>query len=314
MPADTRKTWPGGLTRIVAWLIDMAVVFAVSYVLALPFLARMTASPALARLEGGLVGLAYFGVLSSRLGGGRTLGLRLLGVKLIRLDGQLVSLPRSMARAAILIAPVVANGWDVWTGVPLVDQGIVALAFTAVFGLTLAQIYLIGFNQPTGRLAHDILTRTAVVYRSARNWNAPPIRLHGALALAILLAGAGASYASIGWVVSRAPLVSRIAPDRAPTAPAFPMAAVEALPEVMSTSAAPPPPPTASYAPDLAPIVTVRLKAWPADFPGEIQRIGAAASKTIPMHAGEDMKVIIKTGFNTGFAFRFRSASGDYIG
>lgn len=314
MPVDTRVTWGGGLTRVAACAIDMLLVGALSYVLALPFLKAMTASPVLARLDGIAVGLAYFGILPSRLGGGATVGMRLLRLKVITLAGVAPALPRSIVRAAILIAPFVVNRWDVRVADPGLDDVFTRLAFGAVFGLGLAQTYLLLFNQPTGRLAHDTLTRTAVVYTTARNWNAPPIRIHATVAILIFVVGCSANFVFLKWDWSHWPDILKVAVSRTNAASYAPAPAVAALPEVLGVSASAPPPPTASYAPDLAPIVAVRLKAWPMDFQGEIQRLGAAAARTIPMHAGRDMRIVITTGFNTGFGYRLRSLAGDYFG
>jgi uncharacterized RDD family membrane protein YckC len=307
-------TWAGGLTRVAAFLIDLALVGALSYGLALPWLAPITASPALARLVGGVVGLAYFGILPSRLGGGATVGMRLFRLKVITLEGVAPGLATSIVRAAILIAPLVVNRWDVHVADPGLDQAVTRIAFCTIAGLGLAQTWLLFFNQPTGRLAHDILTGTAVVYSTALNWNAPPIRFHGAMAVLLGVIGCAASFVVLKPTWSRWPAVRELAVARTNTASYAPVPALAALPEVLGVSTVAPPPPTASYAPDLAPIVAVRLKAWPSDLAGEIQRLGGAAARSIPMHAGEDMGVLVTTGFNTGFGYRFRSASGHYYG
>ena len=48
------------------------------------------------------ISMAYTGILQSRFGGGRTLGKKLLGLRVVRLDGSLMSLDRSLVRYALM--------------------------------------------------------------------------------------------------------------------------------------------------------------------------------------------------------------------
>src|SRR4051812_30504577 len=62
------------------------------------------------RALGFAVALAYFGALNSTLGGGQTLGKRLLGLRVVDRQGQRITLPRSLLRCLVLWVPWFLNG------------------------------------------------------------------------------------------------------------------------------------------------------------------------------------------------------------
>ena len=62
------------------------------------------------RLVGFAVAWPYFGVMNSRLGGGQTLGKRLLGLRTVSLDGALLSPARGFLRSAVVSLPWFLNG------------------------------------------------------------------------------------------------------------------------------------------------------------------------------------------------------------
>src|SRR5690349_2424365 len=53
-------------------------------------------------LIGLAISLVYSGILQSHLGGGRTLAKRMLGLRVVRLDGSLLSIDRSLVRYGLL--------------------------------------------------------------------------------------------------------------------------------------------------------------------------------------------------------------------
>lgn len=114
-----------------------------------------------ARLIGFAVALAYFGVLNSSMGGGQTLGKRLLGLRVVGKDGQLLSLPRSLLRYAVLGVPFFLNGAPVGTSV--LATPLMYVVTLVVFGGLFAILYLYLFNRHGRRSLHDLATGSSVV-------------------------------------------------------------------------------------------------------------------------------------------------------
>jgi uncharacterized RDD family membrane protein YckC len=123
------------------------------------------------RFLGLAVGLAYFGVMDSRLGKGQTLGKRLLKVAVTDADGQSVGVGLSLLRTLIWFVPFILNGW----ALPLFADPIVsAIVSFIVLGLGGAVVLTVVFNRRTGQGLHDLLTHTYVVHRGGRPVEAMP--------------------------------------------------------------------------------------------------------------------------------------------
>lgn len=118
-----------------------------------------------ARLIGFAVALTYFGIGNSRIAGGRTLGKRLLGVRVVDAGGRPLSLPRSLTRYAVLGTPLFLNG------LPLdpryAQSPLVYLLALVVFGGTSAIVYLYLFNRRTRQSLHDLAVGSYVVRAEA---------------------------------------------------------------------------------------------------------------------------------------------------
>jgi uncharacterized RDD family membrane protein YckC len=112
-------------------------------------------------LVGLVVATAYFGILNSRLGGGCTLGKRLLGLRVADAQGLPISLGRSVVRYLILAFPffllkAINNGL-------ITNLWVAAVVLTPVVAALLAFTYLLLFNRRTRQLVHDLFMRTYVV-------------------------------------------------------------------------------------------------------------------------------------------------------
>lgn len=113
------------------------------------------------RLLGFVIGLAYFAPLNSRLGGGQTLGKRMLGIRVIGADGAPLTMPRALLRYAVIGTPWFLNG-AAYPPALLMSPAIYLLSL-AIFGLGLATIYLFFFNRPTRQSLHDLVVGSYVV-------------------------------------------------------------------------------------------------------------------------------------------------------
>jgi uncharacterized RDD family membrane protein YckC len=148
--------WP----RFTAWLIDALLIFLTGQLIGLVFATPLYQIGPYGRLIGLTVILLYFGILNSSIGGGQTVGKRLLKTAARGADNRPISLWKSLLRAAILAAPVILGGW----GIPLFENHAVAFIVSlAVFGLGGAILYTMLFNYLAMQGLHDLICRTYVV-------------------------------------------------------------------------------------------------------------------------------------------------------
>lgn len=151
MDALQGEGWPeraiaGFWRRLGAFVVDLILLCIAGLILgALSFdtFARMGAY---ARLIGFAIALAYFGILNSRIGGGQTLGKRWLGVRVVDVHGQLLTLPRSLLRYAVLGTPFFCNGLPVDPNLAM-STPLGYLLALVVFGGMFAIVYLYLFNR-----------------------------------------------------------------------------------------------------------------------------------------------------------------------
>lgn len=146
------------------------------------------------RAIGAVISLAYFGILNSSVGGGQTLGKRMLGVRVVGASGEPIGLPRAVIRTVILLLPFYLNGFDMSAFAGLVAPAESMLpavvAMVLVFGFGLAMIYLYIFNRKTRQSLHDLFVETYVV--RANEGGAVDVRVwpvHVAIALALITGG-----------------------------------------------------------------------------------------------------------------------------
>jgi uncharacterized RDD family membrane protein YckC len=118
------------------------------------------------RLVGFVAALLYFGLLNSHIGGGQTLGKQLLGIRVLRKDGETLSTMRSVLRFLVIAIPYFLNGlwFDVDTAAPgPLEYLLFAFLIVVVFGGLGAIAYLFVFNRRTRQSLHDIAVGSFVV-------------------------------------------------------------------------------------------------------------------------------------------------------
>ena len=103
--------------------------------------------------------MLYFGILNSQLGGGQTLGKRILRIKVVGRDDQTIRIDRSCLRYIVFNLP-----WALQM-VPVNQPPILLiLLFAALYyGVMTSIIYLILFNRKTRQSLHDLVANTLVV-------------------------------------------------------------------------------------------------------------------------------------------------------
>lgn len=149
------RTIAGFWRRLGALVIDLILLGIVGWILGTLFFDALARMGANARLIGFAIALAYFGILNSRIGGGQTLGKRWLGVRVVDASGQLLTLPRSLLRYAVLGIPFFANGLPVDPSLAM-STPLGFLLALIVFGGVFAIVYLYIFNRRTRQSLHDL--------------------------------------------------------------------------------------------------------------------------------------------------------------
>lgn len=155
----------GRWRRIGAFIIDMLILglggLVAGDLLAKPF----TAMGPWGQLVGFAIAVAYFGYTQSSKGGGQSLGMRVLGLKVIRQDGGLLDLRQAVGRAVIFCAAYFLSGLLAYFsgGNPWIN-GILS---TPLFAVYFSIVYLLLFNRRTHQSLHDLAFRAYVVKTAA---------------------------------------------------------------------------------------------------------------------------------------------------
>lgn len=315
---DTKShAFAGFWRRLGAWIIDCILLSLVCSGGGFAAISVVAGWGSNARVVGLIAGVLYFGILSSGLGGGRTLAMRMLGLKVVTVNGKPLGLPTSLLRAIILVAPVIFNGWMF---PPVAIAGIdptVVLAvmttvlITIVFGIGGAQVVLMLFGGPARRLVHDLATGAVVVNAETTTFDLPKAKAAGIAATFIILAALVISLPLPG-VIHLKPVQNLIA-ELGPQTKV--QTAVNALPEVAATEVTNNTTTffgTSGQSTTHTLVVTARLHTWPADPNAELARIGAVAVKAYRFAPGQQLQVKIVYGFEMGFGAYNRSQYAPY--
>jgi uncharacterized RDD family membrane protein YckC len=148
--------------RLAAFSIDLLILGVPALLFGLALFRWVESLGRSGRLIGFVAALLYFGLLNSRIGGGQTLGKQLLGIRVIRKDGETLSTMRSVLRFLVIAVPYFLNG--LWFDVDTAAPGpLEYLLFVVVFGGLGAIAYLFVFNRRTRQSLHDIAVGSFVV-------------------------------------------------------------------------------------------------------------------------------------------------------
>lgn len=147
--------------RLGAFVIDLVLLGVVGMILGALLFDTFARMGAYARLIGFAIALAYFGICNSRIGAGQTLGKRWLGIRVVDAHDQLLSLPRSLLRYAVLGIPFFANNLPV-SPTLVMSTPLGYLLALVVFGGMFATTYLYIFNRRTRQSLHDLVVGSYV--------------------------------------------------------------------------------------------------------------------------------------------------------
>ena len=159
--------WISGFwRRIVALIVDSILLalggFALGVVLESVFIQMGSWSV----FTGFFISLGYFGVMNSRYAEGQTLGKKLLGIRVVDGNNQVISLGRSLLRYCVYGIPF-ALQIDFLPE----DEGFFWLMYpigALLVGGSFSILYLYLFNRRTRQSLHDLVVGTYVVYAGAK--------------------------------------------------------------------------------------------------------------------------------------------------
>lgn len=154
VPASRRR-------RTFAFVIDSLLLGVTGLVVGAILSKQFAALGPWGRLLGFAIAVTYFGVTQSRIGGGQSPGMRILGLKLIHRDGSLLEPWPAMGRAALFCVayflsslPAYLSGGNPWI------TGLVSMPLFAVY---FSIAYLLVFNRKTHQSLHDLVVGAHVV-------------------------------------------------------------------------------------------------------------------------------------------------------
>lgn len=145
--------------RILAFIVDTILLGVIGAVAGALLHAQFAALGPWGRLVGFVVALLYFGLLQSNLRGGQSVGMHLLGVRVVTRTGEPLGMPAAFIRAGIFCLAYFLNGAVIDSGQAWMDTAV----FMLVASLTFAIYYLLLFNRRTGQSLHDLAVGAYVV-------------------------------------------------------------------------------------------------------------------------------------------------------
>lgn len=200
--SDNTRTVAGFWRRLGAFFVDCLLLGTIGAAAGFFLIDEFVRLGPWGRLLGFCVALAYFGTLNSRLGGGQTLGKRLLKIRVVDKDGSPLPVPWSFLRFLPLGAAWFLNNAQFSDSV-LLSPWLYVLS-VAVFGVGLSIVYLYIFNRATRQSVHDIMVGSYVVSAAAVGpvEAANPARLHLGVCAALVVAAGVTPYFTKGLAAS----------------------------------------------------------------------------------------------------------------
>lgn len=150
--------------RVGAFFIDAIILGVLGLLLGLFFSQQFVELGGWGRAIGFPIAAIYFAILNSRIGGGQTIGKRILKIQVVDKYGELLNLPKSTLRYFVIGIPYFLNGAMVPESF-LYPVGFYLLSLL-VFGFGLSIIYLFVFNRSTRQSLHDLIVGTYVVRKN----------------------------------------------------------------------------------------------------------------------------------------------------
>lgn len=163
--------------RFLAWFIDLLILGVIGQIIGIVFSSFLFSIGPYGRPIGLLFTIPYFGIMNSSLGGGQTLGKRIMKIAVRNKNNEPIKLWQSLSRILLLALPSLFNGW----AIPIFQNPIINWFLSLiVFGLGGAIFYTMIFNRKSRQGIHDLILGTYVVHLSEKPIESFPItpRIH----------------------------------------------------------------------------------------------------------------------------------------
>jgi uncharacterized RDD family membrane protein YckC len=175
--------------RIGAFIIDSLILALIGLIVGACLRDQLAALGPWGRVVGFVIATYYFGVPQSRIGGGQSLGMRILKLRVIRPDGAALGLGAALLRAAIFCLAYFLSGLP--AAFITLNEWFASGLSMLLFGVSFCVTYLLLFNRKTRQSLHDLAVGAFVV-RATRGPLALPAagvwRGHSAVVAASLVA------------------------------------------------------------------------------------------------------------------------------
>lgn len=168
--------------RISAFVIDILILMGVANLAAMFFGDTLVRIEPWGRFIGYLVTALYFGIMDSYVTGGRTVGKKILQIKVVNILGEAVNPIRCYIRSSIILLPFFIYGIMLPPS-SFLSFSVVVITF-CFLAILIGLIYFYLFNGRTRQSFHDIATGTYVVRTQhqgklaasdVRSRNVPPV-------------------------------------------------------------------------------------------------------------------------------------------
>jgi uncharacterized RDD family membrane protein YckC len=152
--------------RFFAFAIDAVILATVGSIIAIFFFNALADLGPVGPLMGFFIALVYFAIPESSIGSGQSIGKRLLGLRVVNVEGNLLSIEESLIRYTVFAIPWFLNGLPLPVSrTPWIVTNLLGIA---VFGIGGSTLYLLTFNRATRQGLHDLAVRSYVVKAHSR--------------------------------------------------------------------------------------------------------------------------------------------------
>ena len=160
-PIYTFPPIAGFWRRFVAWLVDVLILGVIGQIIGFVFSSFLFSIGPYGRPIGLLFTIPYFGIMNSRIGGGQTIGKRIMKIAVRNKDNEPVELWRAVIRISLLALPSLFNQW----AIPIFQNPFMMWFLSLIiFGLGGAIFYTMLFNRKARQGIHDLILGTYVVH------------------------------------------------------------------------------------------------------------------------------------------------------
>lgn len=191
MEVSTAPCAAGFWRRSAAFVVDCLVLGAAGALAGLALVDVFARMGGYGRALGFVIALTYFGVMNSALCNGQTLGKRLLGVRVVGKNGDLLTPLQSLLRYSVLGIPFFLNGAQLDDEV--LRSPVLYVLSLVIFGGILSILYLYLFNRRGRRSLHDLAVGSVVVVAHAEGAMVQPMPVwpvHLAVVAVLMVAAA----------------------------------------------------------------------------------------------------------------------------